>query len=126
MKPITQDTCDELGETLGYFKLNLPSSMEDFQNNNGEGIWAVVKDSKLKAQLDNDEVVDHFVAFACNDSCYYPQIKCGSAIMASQRGGDKRPIAEWEFLTGSKDAEKNRKDTIKKVVEYREGLGTDA
>ena len=106
------------GEAIGYFKLNLPSKFEDYQSGNGEGIWAVVLTKKEKVMVDDETNTEPFFAYAANDSCYYPELVCGSRIFAEPRGGN-RPIAVWENLTGSKEAEKNAEDTLDKIIKHR-------
>jgi len=91
-----------LGETLKYFKLNIPASFEDYQSGNGEGIWAVVKTAELKKQVDDDSI-EIFTAYAANSSFAYPDIQYGSAIKAEIRN-DCRPVAVWEDLVNSKEA----------------------
>ena len=106
---------EELIEAGKLFKLNLPSKFEDFQSGNGEGIWAVVDDPDLQQRLDDDEVIEQFVAYAANNSVYYPNITVGTPVIARQRGGNTRPIAEWEFLVDSAEADKNRIEILKKL-----------
>jgi hypothetical protein len=48
---------------------------------------------------------------------YYPgEIVYGSAILAEFRGG-KRPVAVWDDLQGTKEAEANREKTMKLLRE---------
>jgi hypothetical protein len=109
LKDKTEKELNALGED--YFKLNLPESIESYSTGNGEGIWALT-DKATKKELDEDKKQGQFIAWACNDSVYYPHIKYGSAILCEFRGGF-RPVAVWDNLSESKDAEKNRKNLLK-------------
>ena len=44
MERISEEEVTRLGNSIGYFKVNLPNTKEKYESGNGEGIWAVVKD----------------------------------------------------------------------------------
>lgn len=104
---------EELGNRIGYFKLNLPADFKSYQKGNGEGIWAVCMEEDKKT-LDLDAYQGQFIAWAANDSFYYPEIYYGSEILAEFRG-KKRPVAVWDDLQGTKNAAENRKRIMKRL-----------
>jgi hypothetical protein len=108
-------TTDKEMKALGkdYFKLNLPDSIGNYSSGNGEGIWALT-DKATKKQMDADKEHGQFVAWACNDSFYYPNIRYGTAILCEFRGVN-RPVAVWDNLSGTKQARKNKERVVKKL-----------
>lgn len=101
-KKISEKQMEELSKITGYFKLNLPADFKGYQQGNGEGIWAVCL-KKDKQKLDSNISKGQFIAWASNDSIYYPEICCGSEILAEFRGKN-RPVAVWDDLHGTKEA----------------------
>jgi len=99
---LSEAEMQELAQTTGHFKLNIPSSFENYQSGNGEGIWALVKTAELKEKVDND-TAGVFVAYAANTSFAYPDIVFGAEVRAEIRKG-QRPVAIWEYLTNREEA----------------------
>ena len=113
---ISEERVEKLGQDPGYFKLNLPASMENYFSGNGEGIWAVCS-AEDKKKFDRDCSEGQFIAWAANDSVYFPgEVVYGSAILAEFRG-EKRPVAVWDDLRGTKEAAQNRKEVMSKLSE---------
>jgi len=110
IEKITEEMVSELGEKNGYFRVNLPSTFKTYQTGNGEGIWAVALTKELTDKIEKAEI-KQFYAYAANDSIYYPELVCGSRILAETRG-DNRAVAVWENLTNSNEAEKNKRSLI--------------
>lgn len=107
---------EELGESVGYFKLNLPADMSNYISGNGEGIWAVCSSEDAENMASN-KAQGQFLAWAANGSFYYPgEIEYGSVILAEFRG-KMRPVAVWDDLQGTKEAAKNREKIMKKIKE---------
>lgn len=77
------------------FKVNLPSNGEDFENGNGEGVWACATEETFQAWDNNEEGI-HFVKIL-NDSMYYPNLSCDTVIPVELRK-DARPVALLEEL----------------------------
>ena len=88
---ISDEQVANLGEEIGYFKLNLPKDKTSYDNGNGEGVWAVVTNQELKDKIEEDEVCT-FYAYNSNDSIYYPGIVGGTRIHCECIPGH-RPIA---------------------------------
>jgi hypothetical protein len=78
------------------FKLNLPSSRENFESGNGEGVWACTDNPTLE-RLNKDGTGGIYFARVLNDSVYYPTLKCDT-IVAMEMRGDKRPVALYDEL----------------------------
>ena len=111
-KVLTREELNAMGED--YFKLNLPDTFENYQSGNGEGIWAVCN-PKDRLALRADMKKGQFIAFACNDSFYYPgKIVIGSPILAEHRG-ENRPVACWDDLDDTKEAAVNKMELLKKI-----------
>lgn len=107
MKDKTIEEVSKMGKEIGYFRLNLPESVSAYQRGNGEGIFAVCETADKK-KLDNDTSGHQFIAWAANDSVYYPgRVMCGTAILAEMRG-NKRPVAVWDNLQGTREAPENK------------------
>jgi len=96
MEKISEKKVANLGDSIGYFKLNLPNDETSYISGNGEGVWAVVDDKELKEKISNDKV-DVFEAYIANDSVYYPGLVCGSKVQAEVRKG-RRPVAVFSDL----------------------------
>lgn len=106
----TVEEVSKMGESIGYFRLNLPSDFKSYQRGNGEGIYAVCS-KEDKEKLDADENGFQFIAWAANNSIYYERIVCGSSILMEARGR-KRPVAVWDDLQGTKEAPENREKIL--------------
>ena len=95
---ISEERVVELGDSIGYFKVNLPNTKESYHSGNGEGVWAVVEDKDIYDKYNNNELKNPFYVFIANDSIYYPYLICGSRVLVEPKG-DKRPVAVWDKLT---------------------------
>ena len=113
---ISSEELDALAKKHDYIKVNLPENMGSYQQGNGEGIWAVVLDPEDLAKYKVNASSGQFIAVACNDSFYYPgEIVCGSKVLCEFRG-EKRPMAVWDDLQGTKGAAKNKDEVMQKVL----------
>jgi|GEM_PF-4032941 len=102
----------------GHIKVNLPSTLNDYHNGNGEGMFAVVTNPEDKAKYDADCTSGLFIAILDNDSIYYPHLNAGTPVVCEYRGKN-RPTACWNLLGNNKEAEKNRQEVLKQL-----GVGT--
>jgi len=108
---------DALAKKHSYIKINLPEDIQSYRQGNGEGVWAVVLEPEDLAKYKNNASSGQFIAVACSDSFYFPgEIVCGSKVLCEFRG-EKRPMAVWDDLQGTKDAADNRNKIMKKVFE---------
>lgn len=113
----TIEQISEIGESIGYFRLNLPSDFKSYQWGYGEGIYAVCSNED-KEKLDANEDGFQFIAWAANNSVYYPgRIMCGTPILAEARG-KKRPVAVWDDLQGTREASENREKILDELFQY--------
>lgn len=95
-----------------FFKVNLPSSKENYVSGNGEGVWACTDlISYKKYQEDKNEGIIYVKIL--NDSVYYNGLNCEDLIPVELRG-EKRPVAIYEELL-SKYGESNRKNLINNI-----------
>ena len=106
MERISEEEVTRLGNSIGYFKVNLPSTKEDYESGSGEGVWAVVKDQETYNELKSNKDTGTFHVYIANDSVYYPHLTCGSRVLV-KHGGKKRHIAVFSKLSGTQHAEKN-------------------
>lgn len=113
-KKLTPEEMDALNKQVPYIKVNLPPTFEEYQSGNGEGIWALTESKEVYDKWDADEAKGQFVAYAANDSVYYPDLKCGCPVLCEFRGGN-RPVAVWDNLHGTKEAATNQKKVMKKL-----------
>ena len=105
----------ELQKKHQLFKVNLPSDMDTYRSGNGEGIWACPADQETEDLWKNDADGGQGLVHACNDSFYYPgEIVYGSRVLVEFRG-ENRPVAVWDDLQGTKEAEANKEETFKKI-----------
>ena len=77
------------------FKISLPSSEEDFEKAEGEGIWACTTEEGMKA-WDEDLEGEYFVRLL-NNSTYYPTLSLDTVIPVEFRKR-LRPVAYYEDL----------------------------
>lgn len=82
-------------ESEKCIQVNLPSTAEDFENGNGEGMFACATEETYQEWDSNGEGI-HFVKLL-NDSVYYPGLSWGTIIPVELRGKD-RPVALLEEL----------------------------
>jgi len=116
---LDEEQMTKFGEEFGFFKVNLPSTFEDYQRGNGEGMWAVAL-NKGDGETANYEGPEkkQFYAYMANDSTYYPNLVYGKRVLAETRG-ENRCVAVWDGLVGSEDAEKNKEEVFEKMNENR-------
>lgn len=108
-----------MGDSIGYFRLNLPADFGSYQRGNGEGIFAVCE-KEDKEFLDRGASGRQFIAWAANESVYYPgRIMCGTAILAEMRGAN-RPVAVWDDLQGTREAPDNKDKILDEVFRVDE------
>lgn len=111
---LTDAQVEELVKKHGHVKVNLPSTIQTFQQGNGEGIWAVPYDDEAAHLYDEGAPEGQARFVACNNSIYYPEITFGSVVLCNFRG-DKRPIAVWDDLPRTKEAEGHRKKVLDRI-----------
>lgn len=89
----TISTSEPLLEGIdNYFKVNLPSSIEDFTTGNGEGVWC--KSTRKYTDMANSKDFNNVTILVeiLNDSLYYKGLMCGDIIPVELRGCN-RPVA---------------------------------
>jgi hypothetical protein len=102
-------------EYTEHIKVNFPFSENDYLSGNGEGCWVLVtKDTKEKH--DKDVLDGRYRGVLSNNSYYYPELKVGSRVLFNMRG-NKRPVADWDFLAGlEKVSVQTKTDIINAVI----------
>ncbi len=116
---LTITELDKLVKQHKYIRLNLPDTIGRYNSGNGEGIFAVIAEPEDREKYDKDQLGGQFFAYSCSDSFYYPDIHCGDLILAEFRGVN-RPVAVWDNLKGTKEAEANKEETMRRVQEGSE------
>jgi hypothetical protein len=101
-----------------YFKLNLPSTIDEYRFGNGEGVWAVAASASDNKLARDDSVNKQFEAYLCNDSVYYPHMPFGSRVLGETRGGC-RPVAVWDDLQDTKNAPACRMSILNKIIKRK-------
>lgn len=113
---LNEKAMETLRKTLQLFKVNLPDTFELYQSGNGEGIWACPADKETEDLWKNDTDGQQGVVYACNDSFYYPgEIVFGSRVLVEFRG-ENRPVAVWDDLHGTAEAEQNKEKIMHKLT----------
>ena len=82
---------------IGFIKVNLPISEQDYNDAAGEGVWVIVS-AEVKAAHDNDETGTSYTGILDNDSFDYIGLEHGAIIPFEMRG-DHRPVVPYSWLT---------------------------
>lgn len=106
----------EATEIKDMFKVNLPSTYENYINGNGEGVWAC-GDEKTKLAYDNDVSGGIYFVMILNDSGYYPDLTNKTIIPVEMRG-EKRPTAIFDELK-AKYGMSHREEFIEKIAKFQ-------
>lgn len=77
-------------------KINIPTSLEQYYEGNGEGCFVLVT-KEAKEAYDNDEDKSVFVGILDDDSFYYKDLNHGEKIPFETRGKN-RPVAIWKAI----------------------------
>lgn len=107
---VTESEARELTFANKIFKVNLPSSDENFITGNGEGIWACATNESdyEKATSDNSKG-ELIIVKILNEPIYYDKLHIFDYVVAETRG-ENRAVAIYSELTSKYG--KSRRDEI--------------
>lgn len=77
-------------------KINIPDSLESYQNGNGEGVWAMGDKNFIKDYKTNARGTKHVVQLY-NKSVYYPALDYNAVVVVEMRGNN-RPVVIYDQL----------------------------